>query len=89
MITRTTPTSSRATRLLALAAVSALAVSACDDGNDSEPDTTVVDELQSDPDVPFDPNVEEGIDTGTDQRGNMGFDVDDPGPVGNPTSPTD
>jgi hypothetical protein len=89
MITRTIPTSSRATRLLALAAVSVLAVSACDDGNDSEPDTTVVDELQSDPDVPFDPNVEEGIDTGTDQRGNMGFDVDDPGPVGNPTSPTD
>jgi hypothetical protein len=88
MITRTISTSP-ATKLLALAAVSALAVSACDDGNDSEPDTTVVDELQSDPDVPFDPNVEEGIDTGTDQRGNMGFDVDDPGPVGNPTSPTD
>jgi hypothetical protein len=88
MITRTISTSP-ATKLLALAAVSALAVSACDDGNDSEPDTTVVDELQSDPDVPFDPNVEEGIDTGTDQRGNLGFDVDDPGPVGNPTSPTD
>jgi hypothetical protein len=89
MITRTISTCSRATKLLALAAVSVLAVSACDDGNDSEPDTTVVNGPESEPDVPFDPNVEEGIDTGTDERGNLGFDVDDPGPVGNPTSPTD
>jgi hypothetical protein len=89
MITRTTPTRSRSGVLLTVAAMALFGMSACDDGDDSEPDTTLVDELESDPNVPFDPDVEEGIDTGTDERGNMGFDVDDPGPVGNPTSPSD
>jgi hypothetical protein len=58
--------------------VSVFGMSACDDGGDSKPDTTLVDELQSDPDVPFDPDVSDfGDNTETDERGNMGFDVDD------------
>jgi hypothetical protein len=85
----TTPIRSRAGTLLALAAVSVLGVSACDDGDDGEPDTTLVDELQSDPDVPFDPDVEGGVDTETDERSNQGFDDDESGPAGNATDPND
>lgn len=89
MITRKTSTRSRAGTLLALAAVSVFGVSACDD-DDSGPDTTLVDDLQSDPDVPFDPDVSDfGGDTETDERTNQGFDVDEPGPVGNQTNPND
>jgi hypothetical protein len=83
MITRTTSNRSRAGSLLALAAVSVLTVSACDDGDDGEPDTTVVDQLESEPDVPFDPNVSRGVPE-TDERGNLGFDDDEGDIVGNP-----
>jgi hypothetical protein len=58
------------------------------DIGDSEPDTTLVDELESDPNVPFDPNVPPGVPE-TDERGNLGFDTEEGGPVGNPTSPND
>jgi hypothetical protein len=88
MSTRTTSIRPRTGLALALAAVSALGVSACDDADDSETDTTLVDELQSDPDVPFDPDVSDfGDITETDERTNQGFDVDEPGPVGNQVSP--
>ena len=77
MDTRKIPTRPRAGTLLILAAASLFTVNACDDGEDSEPDTTLVDELQSDPDVPFDPDVSDfGDDTETDERTNPGFDVD-------------
>ena len=90
MDTRKIPTIPRVGALLVLAAASLFGVTACDDGEDSEPDTTLVDELQSDPDVPFDPDVSEfGDDTETDERTNQGFDVDEPGPVGNQTNPND
>ncbi len=90
MITRKTSMRSRAGTLLVLAAVSVLGVSACDNGDDSGPDTTLVDELQSDPNVPFDPSVSDsGDQTQTDERTNQGFESDEPGPVGNQTNPND
>jgi hypothetical protein len=60
----------------------ALGASACadDDGGspdtnpDSVPDTSLVD----DADVPFDPDVGPGIDTDTDEGGNLGFDDVEP-----------
>jgi hypothetical protein len=60
-----------------MALVFGLGASACSDGSDDdddgEPDVTVVD----DADVPFDPDIGPGIDTGTDERGNLGFDTDE------------
>lgn len=86
MATRGTPFRSRTVAPLALVAVFALGATACDDGDaDSDPDISVVD----DADVPFDPDVPSGVDTNTDERNNLGFDVDEPGPVGNQTSPND
>ena len=90
MTTPKTSTRSRAGVLLAVAAVSVFGTSACDDGDDSEPDTTLVEELESDPNVPFDPDVSDfGSNTETDERTNQGFDPDEPGPVGNQTNPND
>ncbi|HSL75234.1 MAG TPA: hypothetical protein VK853_12235 [Ilumatobacteraceae bacterium] len=55
----------------------ALLVGACDDdGADDVIEPTIVD----DPGVPFDPNVPEGVDTSTDEQGNLGFDDEQPGP---------
>jgi hypothetical protein len=42
-------------------------------------DTTITD----DPNVPFDPDVPEGVETDTNEVENQGFDPDDPGPEGN------
>ena len=65
-----------------------IGVVACDDADD-EPDDTVVDELDSDGDVPFDNDVSPGVDTGTDERNNQGFETDEVGPVGNESDPSD
>jgi hypothetical protein len=87
MIARRITNRSRGGTALALVAVSLLGVSACDDDGGSEPDTTLVEELESDRNVPFDPNVSPGV-IETDERGNLGFD-DEPNPAGNPVSPND
>ena len=89
----TTPTSSpsrrRAGRLaLALTSVLTLGIVACD-SDDDEPADTVVDELESDGNVPFDNDVPAGVGTETDEANNQGFDTDAPGPVGNQTDPND
>ncbi len=90
MISSKTSTRSRVGTLVALGLVSVLGMSACDDGDDGGTDTTLVDELQSDPDVPYDPSVSDfGDNTETDERNNQGFDLDEPGPVGNQTNPND
>jgi hypothetical protein len=73
---------------LTLMAALSLGVAACDD-DDSEPADTVVDEPDSDGDVPFDNDVPPGIDTETDERNNQGFETDEVGPVGNQTDPND
>jgi hypothetical protein len=88
MIAQRNPIRTRARAALALATVALLGVSACDDDGDSEPDTTLVDELESDPNVPFDPNVPPGVPE-TDERGNLGFDTEEGGPAGDPTGPRD
>jgi hypothetical protein len=54
----------------------AIGVVACDDADD-EPNDTVVDELDSDGDVPFDNDVPPGISTDTDERSNQGFESDE------------
>ena len=89
MIFRNAPFHLRTAAAVTLAVGFALGASACDDGDAGEPDTTLVDELDSDPDVPFDPDVPGGVGTDTNERNNQGFDVDEPGPVGNQTSPND
>jgi hypothetical protein len=48
---------------------------ACDDTE--EPNDTVVDELDSEGDVPFDNDVPPGISTDTDERSNQGFESDE------------
>lgn len=68
----------RSTASAALVVAAALGAVACDDDTD-EVDTTITD----DPNVPFDPDVPDGVDTDTDEVGNQGFDPDDPGPEGN------
>jgi hypothetical protein len=89
MFTTTTRTRLRTGAVAGLTAVLTLGAVACDD-DDAEPVPTVVDELQDDPDVPFDPDVpESGDNVETDERTNQGFDVDEPGPVGNQTNPND
>ena len=88
MITRNHPVRFPTVASMALVVGFALGVSACDsddDGDDGEPGVSVVD----DADVPFDPDVPAGVDTETDERNNLGFDVDEPGPVGNQTDPND
>jgi hypothetical protein len=76
-------------RTLTVAAlVGMLAVSACG-SDDDRPTDTVVDELDSDADVPFDNDVAPGVDTDTDEGNNLGFDDDAPGPVGNQTDVND
>ncbi len=85
-----TTTFSRTRSGVAVALVAALSfgVVSCDD-DDSEPADTVVDELDSDGNVPFDNDVPPGIDTETDERNNQGFESDEPGEVGNLTNPND
>ncbi len=83
------PLPSRQLRGLAAAVLSVAlmsAASACA-SDDDEPGPTVVDELDSDGDVPFDNEVSPGVDTETDEGNNMGFDTDGGGPVGNQTDP--
>lgn len=89
MIFRNTPLHFRTATAVTLALGLAFGASACDDSDADEPDTTLVDDLQSDSDVPFDPNVPGGVGTETDERNNQGFDVDEPGSVGNQTNPND
>lgn len=71
----------RSTVSAALVVAVALGAAACDDDGDEvdDVDTTITD----DPNVPFDPDVPEGVDTDTNEVGNQGFDPDDPGPEGN------
>lgn len=52
-----------------------IGVVACDD--DDEPTDTIVDELESDSDVPFDDDVSPGVGTETDERNNQGFETDE------------
>jgi len=63
---------------------------ACDD-SDGHTAATVVDELDTDGNVPFDNDVAPGVgtetETETDEGNNMGFDTDDLGRVGNQTNP--
>ena len=62
-------------------AAAALSVSACDgsEADDNDVDTSIVD----DPNVPFDPDVSDGIATDTNELENQGFETEDlPGPVG-------
>jgi hypothetical protein len=82
--------STRHRTTLAVALVAALAVgtTACDDDSD-EPADTVVDDLESEPGVPFDNDVDPGVGTETDERNNQGFESDEPGEVGNQTNPND
>jgi hypothetical protein len=72
----------RRTVAVALAAATVLGA-ACDEDSDTDEvedvDTTIVD----DPNVPFDPDVPAGVDPGTNEVENQGFDPDDPGPEGN------
>lgn len=89
MMTRSTSTRRGTGTAVALALVFAVGASSCDDGDEGEPDPTVVDELVDDPDVPFDPDVPGGVDTETDERNNQGFESENPGPVGNQTNPND
>ena len=89
MIVRKTPFHLRRAAAVALAVGLALGASACDDGDAGDPGTTVVGDLDADPDVPFDPDVPGGVGTETDEGGNQGFDTESPGPVGNQTSPND
>jgi hypothetical protein len=86
-ISRRRSTPLRTTAAVVLAAGFALGVSACDDGDgdDGEPDISVVDDAG----VPFDPDVPDGVGTETDEGDNQGFDPDAPGPVGNQTNPND
>jgi hypothetical protein len=96
MFTNTTTVSPRRSRrrgtastiALGLVATLSLGVAACDD-DDSEPADTVVDELDSDGNVPFDNDVPAGVDTDTNENNNLGFDTDAPGPVGNEANPND
>lgn len=69
----------------ALAMILMVGAAACDDTE--EPDDTVVDELKSEGDVPFDNDVPPGVGTETDERDNQGFETDELGPVGNETDP--
>ncbi len=72
----------RVTLTVGLLAASALAVGACDDDSNEvdDVDSTILD----DGDVPFDPDVPEGVDTDTNEVENQGFDGDEfPGPEGN------
>ena len=78
----------RTTVAVAIVAALAVGTTACSD-DDGEPADTVVDDLDSDADVPFDNDVAPGVDTETDERGNLGFDDDEPGPVGNETDVND
>lgn len=87
MIMRKTSTRLRTGTIAGLALVFAVGASACDD--DGEPDPTVVDRIEDDPNVPFDPDVPGGVDTETDERTNQGFESENPGPVGNQTDPND
>jgi hypothetical protein len=68
---------SRSRRLVAplIAMALAIGVVACDDTE--EPSDTVVDELDSEGDVPFDNDVPPGISTDTDERSNQGFESDE------------
>ncbi len=89
MTSQNSSTSVRAATALTLALAVTLGVSACDNDDDDGPDTTLVDDLQSDPNVPFDPDVPGGNNTDTNELNNQGFDSDEPGPVGNQTDPND
>lgn len=83
---KATATTIRIRTFAVAALVGALAVSACD-SDDESPTDTVIDELDSDSDVPFDNDVPAGVDTDTDEGNNLGFDEDAPGPVGNQSDP--
>ena len=65
-----------------------MGASACDD-SDGRTDVTVVDELDTDGNVPFGNDVPPGVGTETDEGNNMDVDTDDLGPVGNQTNPND
>jgi hypothetical protein len=54
-----------------------LLAGACDDGGT---DDVIEPTIADDPRVPFDPNVPDGVDTPTDEQGNLGFDDELPGP---------
>lgn len=89
MISSTNCTRRRTDVTIAMAFCFAVGIGACDSDDDA-PDPTLVDELQSDADVPFDADVPgAGDDTETDERTNQGFDLDEPGPVGNQTNPNE
>jgi hypothetical protein len=68
---------SRSRRLVAplIAMALTIGVVACDDTE--QPNDTVVDELDSEGDVPFDNDVPPGISTDTDERSNQGFESDE------------
>jgi hypothetical protein len=88
MITSTTSARIRTGVAAGLVLAFAAGASACDD-DDGAPDPTVVDVLDDNPNVPFDPDVPGGVGTETDERNNQGFESDEPGTVGNQTNPND
>lgn len=74
-----TRTSAAVTALL----LAAGSVSACGDDDADPADTGDVPADEAE--VPFDPDVPEGVDTETDERDNLGFDDDTGGEPGNVT----
>ena len=80
------PSRRRSGVALALTAALTFGVVACG-SDDDEPTDTVVDELDSDGNTPFDNDVPPGVGTETDEGNNQGFDTDDGGPIGNQTDP--
>jgi len=82
---------SRKIAAASVALLVALTATACDDDDDSvdDPADTVVDTLDDEPGVPFDPDVPGGVDTETDEQDNMGFDDDPGGEPGNVTDPVE
>jgi len=61
-----------------VAAISTMSITAC--ASDDPPDDTVpTDTVPADGDVPFDPEVGDGIDTEVEQSGNLEFDEPDEG----------
>ena len=61
-----------------VAAISTMSIAAC--ASDDVPDDTVpTDTVPADGDVPFDPEVDDGIDTEVEKSGNLGFDEPDEG----------
>lgn len=63
----------RLARSAACLALVALPLAAC--GSDDDPEI----EDPVDPEVPFDADVDDGIDTEVEQSGNLGFDEEQPG----------